>query len=342
LAARAANGLWEWDLESNQIDFSSRWKAMLGYSETEISNSPEEWFKRVHPEDIVRLKEELTNHLNGRTPHIESQHRMLHKDGAYRWMQVRALLAQDHERKSARMAGSHSDITQGKVADALTGLANRALFLERLETCVGRIKGCGSSMFAVLFVDIDRFKAVNDRLGHDVGDQLLIAISRRLEVCLQSLDCVGRVRRENLLARLGGDEFTILLDPIELNEATGIADLILKELRAPFGLNGNEVFVTVSVGIALSTEGHQQARDVLGDADTAMYQAKAQGRGRWEVFDVVMRDRMEARQKLEADLRRAVATEEFVVHYQPIFSLNTGHLSGFEALLRFGNTRTEA
>src|SRR5262249_29910988 len=222
LAARAANGLWEWDLESNQIDFSSRWKAMLGYSETEISNSPEEWFKRVHPEDIVRLREELTNHLNGRTPHIESQHRMLHKDGAYRGMQVRAVLAQDHERKSARMAGSHSDITQGKVADALTGLANRALFLERLETCVGRIKGCGSSMFAVLFVDIDRFKAVNDRLGHDVGDQLLIAISRRLEVCLQSLDCVGRVRRENLLARLGGDEFTILLDPIELNEATGI------------------------------------------------------------------------------------------------------------------------
>jgi diguanylate cyclase (GGDEF)-like protein/PAS domain S-box-containing protein len=337
LAARgASDGLWDWNLETNRVYFSSRWKSMLGCAENEVSNHPDEWFRRVHPEDTGRLKEEISNHLEGVTPHLESQHRMLHKDGTYRWMNIRGVMARNGENKPARMAGSHSDIAQGKVADALTGLPNRALFLERLDACLDRVKRHGGPMFAVLFLDVDRFKAVNDSLGHPMGDQLLIEISRRLEACLRSEDTISRLGRENLVARLGGDEFTILLDDIqELSQATGVADRILKELRTPFSVNGNEVFTTVSIGIALSATGHEEAKDLLRDADTAMYQAKAQGKGRCEVFDTAMRDRMQARQNLETELRRAVVTQEFVVHYQPIFSLGSGQLSGFEALVRW-------
>ena len=337
LAARgASDGLWDWNLETNRIYFSSRWKSMVGCAENEVSNHPDEWLKRVHPEDIIRLKQQISDQLEGVTSHLESQHRMLHKDGTYRWMRVRAVLARNGEKEPARMAGSHSDITHGKVADALTGLPNRALFFERLEGCLDRVKRLDGPMFAVLFLDIDRFKGINDRFGHPLGDQLLIAISRRLETCLRSKDAIWCIERESLLARLGGDEFTILLDDIrELSQATNIAERILKELGAPFDLDGNEVFTTASIGIALSDPDYEQAKDVLRDADTAMYQAKAQGKGRCEVFDTAMRDRVEARQRLEAELRRAVAAQEFVVHYQPIFSLGSGLLSGFEALIRW-------
>ena len=337
LAVRGANdGLWDWNLNTDRIYFSSRWKSMLGWAENEISDHPDEWFKRVHPEDILRLKQEIANHLEGVTPHLENQHRLLHKDGTYRWMNVRGVTAQNAANSPVRMAGSHSNITHGKVADALTGLPNRALFLERLETCLERVKRQGGPIFAVLFLDLDRFKGINDSLGHPIGDQLLIAISRRLETCLRSEDTISRTESENLLARLGGDEFIILLECIqELSQASSVADRILKELRTPFNLDGNEVFTTASIGIALGTVGHEQAKDVLRDADTAMYEAKAQGKGRCEVFDSAMRDRMLARQQLEIELRRAVATQEFVVHYQPIFSLKSGQLSGFEALVRW-------
>jgi diguanylate cyclase (GGDEF)-like protein/PAS domain S-box-containing protein len=337
LAAQGANdGLWDWNLETDRVYFSSRWKSMLGCAENEVSNHPDEWFKRVHPDDILRLKQEIADHLQGVTSHLESQHRLLHKDGTYRWMNVRGVTARKGKTSPVRMAGSHNDITHGKVADALTGLPNRALFLERLEACLDRVRRQGGPMFAVVFLDVDRFKGVNDRLGHSMGDQLLIAISRRLETCLQSKDTVSRMESENLLARLGGDEFTILLDNVqELSQATSIADRILKELGAPFNLDGNEVFTTASIGIALSSSVHERAVDLLRDADTAMYEAKAQGKGRYEVFDTFMRDQMQARQQLESELRRAVATQEFVVHYQPIFSLSNGQLSGFEALLRW-------
>src|SRR2546425_2314994 len=260
LAARGANdGLWDWNLQTGQIYFSTRWKSMLGFDESEIGNSPEEWFNRVHPEDIDRVKAEIQSHVQGLTPHYESEHRMLQKDGTFRWMLCRGLSVRDAEQRAVRMAGSQADITESKVTDALTGLPNRLLFMDRLRRLIERTKRRKSALFAVLSLDLDRFMVVNDSLGHLIGDQLLIAIARKLEGCLRSSDTVARLGGVYTVARTGGDEFTILLDDIrQVSDATRVADRIQKELLLPFNLEGHEVFTTLSIGIAISTTGYEQ------------------------------------------------------------------------------------
>jgi diguanylate cyclase (GGDEF)-like protein/PAS domain S-box-containing protein len=232
---------------------------------------------------------------------------------------------------------SFRDVTARKTAemrlvhdafhDALTNLPNRALFTDLLARCIGRSKRRDDYAFALLFLDIDRFKVVNDSLGHLIGDQLLIAIARRLERCLRPGDTV---------ARLGGDEFTVLLDDItDVSDATRIADRIQRELNLPFTLSGQEVFTSASIGIALSRTGYDRPDDLLRDADIAMYRAKALGKQRYEVFDAEMHARAVTQLQLETDLRRALDREEFRIHYQPIFSLLTGKVTGFEALVRW-------
>lgn len=218
--------------------------------------------------------------------------------------------------------------------DRLTGLANRALFMDRLGHTISVAKRREDYLFAVLFLDLDRFKVINDSLGHMIGDQLLIAISRRLETCLRSGDTI---------ARLGGDEFAILLEDIK-NEsyATCIAERLQNELMLPFNLSGQEVFAGVSIGIAMSTTGYDRPENLLRDADTAMYHAKVQGTTTgYQVFDKAMHSRAVALLKLETDLRRAVERQEFQLHYQPIVSLHTGRLSGFEALVRWQHPQRE-
>jgi len=211
--------------------------------------------------------------------------------------------------------------------DSLTGLPNRALFIERLGRLIERAKRIKNYYFAVLFLDLDRFKVVNDSLGHLLGDQLLIGFTRRLEMCLRSIDIV---------ARLGGDEFVILLDDIkDIKDATQIADRIQKELNLPFNLSGHEVFLTTSIGIALSTTGYNQPEEILRDADTVMYRAKALGKARYEVFDKDMHARAVALLQLENDLRRSLDRQELQVYYQPVISLKTGIINGFEALVRW-------
>ncbi len=328
LAVRGANdGLWDWNLRNNQLYYSPRWKSMLGYEENVIGDSPEEWFKRVHSEDIDRVKADIADHLEGRTSHFENEHRMLHKNGAYRWMLSRGLAVWDYDGKPTRMAGSQTDITEAKVSDALTGLPNRLLFMDRLGRTIERAKYVEGYRFAVLFIDLDRFKVINDSLGHLIGDQLLIEVSKRLKGCLHTADTV---------ARLGGDEFTILLeDIIQVGDATGVAERIQRELTTPFNLNGHEVFTTASIGIALSDKSYERPEDLLRDADTALYRAKALGKAHYELFDAEMRDSAVARLSLETDLRRAVLRNEFRVYYQPIVSLNSGQICGFEALVRW-------
>jgi len=211
--------------------------------------------------------------------------------------------------------------------DALTGLPNRALFKEHLKLAVERAKKKDKFLFAVLFLDLDRFKNVNDSLGHAVGDELLVGIARRLESHIRPVDRV---------ARLGGDEFAILLDGIEdPSDATRVAGRLQLELQLPFNIRGHDVFTSVSVGIAMSSTGYSGPDDVLRDADTAMYRAKALGKARYEIFDLEMHSRAVALLKLETDLRLAVERQEFIIQYQPIMKLGANRIHGFEALVRW-------
>ncbi|HEX5110910.1 MAG TPA: EAL domain-containing protein [Vicinamibacterales bacterium] len=337
LAARGANdGLWDWNLATGEVYFSTRWKLMLGGEEQEIGSSPDEWFDRIHPEEIARVRAEVDQHLADSTPQFESEHRLRHSDGTYRWMLVRGLAIRDPLGRPTRFAGSLTDITEGKVSDPLTGLPNRILFLDRLGRAMERRRRHSDSLYAVLFLDLDRFKMVNDSLGHVIGDQLLIAIARRLQRCLRATDRSHDVDGAHTIARLGGDEFTILLDDItEIGDAMRVADRIQKTLAMPFNLDGHEVFTSASVGIAVGVREYETPDAVLRDADTALYRAKALGKARYEVFDAEMRDRAVARLRLDTDLRRAIERQDFQLYYQPIVSLTRNRIEGFEALLRW-------
>ncbi len=338
LAVRGANdGLWDWDLTTDRIYFAPRWKSMLGYREEQIGDSPQEWFSRVHDLDLERVQAEVAAHLAGKSTHLETEHRMLHEGGTYCWVLTRGLAVRDDQGKAVRMAGSQSDITQRKAAedrlqhdafhDSLTDLPNRALLMDRLSQAVGRRKRRADSRFAVLFLDIDSFKFVNDSLGHHMGDQLLIAISRRLEACIRDGDTV---------ARLGGDEFIVLMQDVASTEdVLSLADRMLEVLQTPFLLDDHELVMTASIGIALSGANDESAEEVVRNADIAMYQAKSRGKAVHVVFDEAMHAEAVARLELDTDLRQAATRQELRIHYQPIVSLRTGRIRSFEALLRW-------
>ena len=211
--------------------------------------------------------------------------------------------------------------------DALTGLPNRSLFLERLRHAMRRAARHPDDLFAVLFIDLDRFKEVNDNLGHFAGDELLRAVARRVEAC---------IRPEDTIARLSGDEFAILLESItETSDAGRVAERIEEALAFPINLAGAEITTSASIGIVTSTMTHDQPEQILRSADMAMYRAKAAGRARYELFDRAMHTDALARLQLETDMRRAVELDEFRLHYQPLISLRTGRVTGFEALVRW-------
>ncbi|PYS91974.1 MAG: GGDEF domain-containing protein [Acidobacteria bacterium] len=257
---------------------------------------------------------------DGRHVPLEISTRLIFQDG--RAVGVQGIARDITERKQAE-----ERLRQHALSDALTGLPNRVLFTDHLHLAVEQARRHPEQRFAVLFLDLDRFKMINDSLGHTVGDQLLVTIARQLEGCLRAGDTV---------ARLGGDEFAILLNDIaHFDDAIRVAERVLRELKLPFNLDGHEVFTTASIGIALSNNRYETAEDVLRDADTAMYRAKAEGKARYEVFDMVMHARVVALLQLENDLRRAIERAEFCLHYQPIVALTDGRVTGFEALVRW-------
>ena len=254
LAASGENqGLLDWNLSTNRIYFSPRWISMLGCSENEVGNAPEEWFRRVHPDDLAQLKLAIDAHLAGGLPEFDNQHRMLHSDGTYRWMAFHGTVVRNEQNETTRLAGTHADVTAEMVSDSLTGLPNRLLFLDRLTRSIERAKRRNDFLFAVLAIDLDRFDSQNERLGAAAADQLLIAAARRLETCLRAGDTVARFGRDHVVARFGGDEFTILLDSLnEVGDAKLVADRLLKELSAPFAVGSREAFLSASIGIAVS------------------------------------------------------------------------------------------
>jgi diguanylate cyclase (GGDEF)-like protein/PAS domain S-box-containing protein len=331
------HGLWDWDLRTGKIFFSGRWKSMLGFSEAEVWEDPEAWFRLVHPEDLPELKVRIRAHLDGQSPFLESDHRMLHKTGSVCWVVVRGLAVRDPSGKAVRIAGSQTDVTARKITeerlqeealhDALTGLPNRTLFMDRLKMAMARAQRNEDCWFALMFIDLDRFKRINDGLGHLAGDRLLVEVAQRLRACLRSSDTV---------ARMGGDEFAILMDDVHSpSEAKTFAERTLAQLTAPFSINGREISSTGSLGIALFGSHYKEPSDMVRDADTAMYWAKDHGRARAVVFDRSMHSKAMEVLEMETDLKKAMEMGKMSVHYQPIVSLVLGRVAGFEALARW-------
>jgi diguanylate cyclase (GGDEF)-like protein/PAS domain S-box-containing protein len=338
LAMEGANeGLWDWNVATDHLYLSPRWKAMLGYQDAELGDAPGEWLGRVHADDRSPLQQAFEAHLAGASEHFEQEYRIQHRDGSYRWMLARGLAVRDDQKQATRVVGSQTDVTDRKHAeqrlqhdamhDALTGLPNRVLFLDRLDQAIRRAQRVTpSAAAAVLFLDLDRFKLVNDSLGHQAGDQLLIAVAKRLE---------STVRPPDTVARIGGDEFTVLLDGVsDAHEAALVAERVQQTLRAPFRIDERELFVDASIGIALATP--DAAPDtVLRDADVAMYRAKADGKGRHAVFDGRMHQQVMRRLDTETELRKAIEERRLEVVYQPIVHTASGRIAGFEALCRW-------
>ncbi len=310
--------------------------AITGYAAEELlSMTSQEILTLVHPDDRALVSNWLEAYAVRDMISSNGELRIFRKDGTMRWVEYFASIV-EHLGQPAIQA-AFIDVSQRKAAeeqlrhnalhDALTGLPNRALFLERLEHAIRRAEEQGGDMLAVLFLDLDRFKVINDSLSHLVGDQLLLSMARRLESCVRSSDTV---------ARLGGDEFAILLDTVQdASGAARVAERIQKELALPVSLEGHTVFTAASIGIALNNGVYGRPEDLLRDADTAMYRAKALGGECYQVFDASMHAQAVERWQLEADLRQAIERQELRVYYQPVVSLSGGQITGVEALLRW-------
>jgi diguanylate cyclase (GGDEF)-like protein len=311
---------------------------MLGWGGTDFGNTAEEWFGRIHPEDSDSVQREINTQIAQGSAQFEIPHRMLHQDGCYRWMVCRGVITRDNTGQATRITGFHLDKTDEKVVDTLTGLPNRLLLLERLARSIDKAKRRDDFAFAVLVVDLDLFASGINRLDTINTDSLIITAARRLETSLGGKNIPMRQGRAHLIARSGGEEFIVLLDGLtETSEAKKIAENLLKEILAPFELNGKEVFLTPSIGIALSATRYRHAEEALRDADTALYRAKSFGKSRCEVFDTAVLEQTRSRNRLEQEIQRALNQNEFIVCYQPIVSLLTTQIAGFEALVRWNH-----
>jgi diguanylate cyclase (GGDEF)-like protein/PAS domain S-box-containing protein len=308
---------------------------LLGYGEEELLGTT---FQSVtHPDDLGESLTDIYRMLEGKMVTSTRERRYLHKEGREVWATVSTSTVADTHGKPMHFIMQSQDITERKRAedylhraafyDDLTGLPNRALFTDHLQLSIKQTRQHPDHLFAVLFLDVDRFKNINDSLGHVLGDHLLRDVAARLEKC---------IRPEDTVSRFGGDEFAILLNGLPHSvDALAVAERIKREMLTSFNLGGHEVFTSASAGIALSTMGYESAEEILRDADTAMYRAKAQGKGTYEVFDKLMHARAISLLQLETDLRQAVEREEFEVFYQPIVALETSRITGFEALVRW-------
>ena len=326
--AGTRDGIWDWNLETGEIYLSPRWKALVGITDPNWVAQGTSWLDLVFEEDRERVRSDLESHLCGESSKFETELRMQDRSGGFRWMLCRGLAVRDENDIPTRIAGSLSDITEGKVADALTGLPNRTLFHDRVERCVQQFNRNESKRFAVLYIDVDDFKLINDSMGHHVGDEFLIQISDRLEPCLRQAEAV--------LARLGGDEFGVLIEGIQhIDDAIAVAQRIQDRIKAPFSVSDREILARISIGVVIVSTMNASVDEIMRQADTAMYHAKQFSQTGVSVFEDRMQQESAARLEIATELKDAIRRDELSLHFQPIVNASSMQTAGFEALIRW-------
>jgi len=321
-----SEALWEWNLASNRIHFSPRWIALVGGDEHDVANTPDEWLSRVHPEERPDVLRHIEAARAEQAEDVDFRHRLRHKDGRYRWTACRVSAVRDSSGAAVRLTGAHTDITVETVTDKLTALPNRVLLVDRLAHSIERAQKYPGFHYALLLLD----------LGGHSSAPLLTAAARRLETSLRIANINPTLRSNDLVARVEADQFAVLLDGLKaVSHAKVVADRLLTEILAPFTINGREVFLSASVGVAVSATGYAQAEDVLRDADTALHRARVLGGSHCEVFDTAILQSHQAELQLEGDLKEALERREFRLLYQPIVSMTSNQIVGFEALVRW-------
>lgn len=335
-ATPVSDVVWDWNPNSGQLHLSDNWRALTGQKHPAQQGRLADWLTRVHPGDLLALRDAISEQCQNPRTYFLNEHRLLHASGAWRWVRVRGTTARDAAGNVMCLAGSMADITATKVADSLTGLPNRLHFLERLSHAIEESRGNPSAVPCVLFVDLDRFKNINDSLGHLAGDQLLAEVADRLRLALRIGDLVVRHPDHISMARFGGDEFVLLIDALrDQSDAASIAQRILTAMAEPFLLGGRTTYVSASIGIAVWNDNCRTPYDLLRDADTAMYRAKQAGKNRYEIFENSHRAQAVHRLNFENELRRAVDSCDFSLAWQPIIRLSDGSVEAVEVLLRW-------
>jgi len=331
------DGVWDWNVQSGEEYFSKRLLEMYGFSETELHDRPDDLDSRTHPDDLAQMQRDRQAHFDGLTPAYHNEHRVRCKKGQWKWVLSRGMvISRDAQGKPLRMIGTHTDITDRKTSEALiwhqahfdplTGLPNRNMLRDRLNQYLKKSKRDGQQL-ALLFIDLDHFKEVNDTFGHDSGDRLLIQAARRIQSCVREADTV---------ARMGGDEFTVILS--ELSDTAHLERILqnmLQALEAVFQLGNEQVYVSASIGITLFPGDATAIEDLFKNADQALYVAKGAGRNRFSFFTPALQEAAQTRVRLANDLRSGLAGEQFRVVFQPIIELATGAVHKAEALIRW-------
>ena len=335
----ANEGVWDWHLDTNTMEFDERFYAMFGYKNQEFPSTVKEWYKLIHKDDFEYITQCYKFYLAGKSRIYDAEYRFLCKDNSYMWVRARGkIVKRDNKGKPIHFVGTHSDISVQKKHekrilqqahfDSLTSLPNRFLSLDRLNVACEKAKRSGE-LVALLFLDLDDFKKVNDTLGHNIGDQLLIEAAARLCKVVRNVDTVGR---------LGGDEFIIILGELKsAQEVQPIVENLLNQFRDMFVINSIELLLTTSVGIAIFPSDANNASDLLRNADSAMYNAKECGRNTYSFYTSKMNELAQRRLTIESQLHNALAKNEFSVHYQPKINLANSKIIGAEALLRWNN-----
>ena len=335
----AGDGVWDWDIAGGKERISQRCKEMYGYTDAEMSDQPQDLDRLTHPDDVALMLQDRQNHFDGKTPTYQNEHRIRCRDGSWKWILSRGMvISRDTQGHPQRMIGTHTDITDRKSAEALvwhqanfdtlTGLPNRRMLRDRMELEIKKVVR-ERRQIAILFVDLDHFKEVNDTLGHDAGDQLLIEAARRIQGC---------VRESDTVARMGGDEFTLVLSALDDDgQLDRILNAVLTAMSTLFQIGEEQVYVSASIGITMYPGDGTVVETLLKNADQALYAAKGGGRNRFHFFTPSLQQAALNRVRLANDLRVALQENQFHLVYQPIVSLRDGSVHKAEALIRWNH-----